>query len=228
MDEVLRNAEAARNVSPKTWNDTLKLLRATFKKLHPQLAEGSNPFHGLVTKASETVNREPFKVEELKAITETCANDDFIRPIIVTGMCTAMRRGDCCMLTLRWADVDLAAGFLSVETAKTGQQVGIPIFPMLAEELNRAKAKSGSSEFCFPDASRMYQRNPDGITWRVKQVLARALHRASGDGTRALPAPVNRDEIRSRVEAHLARLGEPTKARRIRAVFEAYDRGGQP
>ena len=31
----------------------------------------------------------------------------FIRPIIVTGMCTAMRRGDCCLL--EWKDVDLDA-----------------------------------------------------------------------------------------------------------------------
>lgn len=222
--KAFMEAEADRNVSPKTWNDSLKLLRATFKHLHPHLSDGSNPFHGLVTKASETVNREPFTVEELKAIAEACANDDFIRPIIVTGMCTAMRRGDCCLL--KWGDVDLKAGFLSVETAKTGQRVDIPIFPMLAEELNRAKAKSGGSEFCFPDAARMYQSNPDGITWRVKQVLARALDRPPGDGTPALPAPLNRDEVRSRVEAHLARLGETTKARRMRAVFEAYDRGG--
>ena len=46
---------------------------------------------------------------------------------------------------------------------------------MLAEELNRAKAKARDSEFCFPEAARMYQSNPDGITWRVKQVVARAL-----------------------------------------------------
>lgn len=97
----------------------------------------------LVTKASETVNREPFSVEELKAITDDCAGDDFIRPIIVTGMCTAMRRGDCCLL--KWSDVDLQAGFLSVKTAKTGERVDIPIFPMLAEELRRARVKSGKS-----------------------------------------------------------------------------------
>src|SRR5690606_20604496 len=68
--KAFMEAETKRKVSPKTWNDTLKLLRATFKHLHPQLADGSNPFHGLVTKASETVNREPFSVEELKAIVE--------------------------------------------------------------------------------------------------------------------------------------------------------------
>lgn len=80
--KAFMEAEKARRVSPKTWNDTLKLLRATFKHLHPHLNDGSNPFHGLVTKATETINREPFAVEELKAITDICAADDFVRPVI--------------------------------------------------------------------------------------------------------------------------------------------------
>jgi integrase len=219
------DAEAERKVSPKTWNDTLKLLRATFKHLHPQLAEGSNPFHGLITKASETVNREPFSVEELKVILDTCAGDDFIRPIIVTGMCTAMRRGDCCLL--KWTDVDLKAGFLSVETAKTGERVDIPIFPMLAEELNRAKARADKSEFCFPEAAQMYQNNPDGITWRVKQVIARGLESMQKPGTPALPTPASAEEVRTRVDAYLTKLGESKRAARLRAVFDAYA-GGAP
>jgi len=221
--KAFMDAEADRNVSPKTWNDTLKLLRATFKHLHPQLAEGSNPFHGLVTKASETVNREPFTVEELKAILDTCANDDFIRPIIVTGMCTAMRRGDCCML--KWADVDLKAGFLSVETAKTGERVDIPIFPMLAEELNRAKGKGGDSEFCFPEAAQMYQNNPDGITWRVKQVIARALESMPKPNAPALPTQASPEEVRTRVDAYLTKLGDSKRAPKLSAVFEAYAAG---
>jgi hypothetical protein len=69
----------------------------------------------VLTKAAETVNREPFTVEEMKAILEVCAEDDFIRPIIVTGICTAMRRGDCCLI--KWQDVDLKEGFITVKTA---------------------------------------------------------------------------------------------------------------
>jgi len=87
-------AEEARGLSPKTWNDMLKLLRSTFKHLHPHLNDGSNPFYGLLTKASETVNREPFTVEELKAITEACASDDFIRPVIVTGTSAPTARNE--------------------------------------------------------------------------------------------------------------------------------------
>jgi hypothetical protein len=39
MAKAFMDAEAERRVSPKTWNDALKLLRATFKQkqLHPHL-----------------------------------------------------------------------------------------------------------------------------------------------------------------------------------------------
>jgi integrase len=210
-------AEEERGVSPKTWNDTLKLLRATFKHLHPQLNDGSNPFHGLVTKAMETINREPFSVEELKAIMEVCAKDDFIRPVILTGMCTAMRRGDCCLL--KWKDVDLKSGFITVKTAKTGQSVDIPIFPLLREELERARTAVEESLFCFPKAAAMYETNPDGITWRVKQVLGRALALIR-EGDQVL-SDVSSEEVRVRGLAHVARQG-PAKRTKMRAVFTAY------
>jgi integrase len=173
----------------------------------------------VVTKATETVNREPFTVEELKAILDACAEDDFIRPVIVTGMCTAMRRGDCCLL--KWKDVDHKEGFITVKTAKTGETVDIPMFPMLREELTRVRAAAGKSAFCFPQAAEMYRNNPDGITWRVKQVLARALERTAIDEGRALPA-VSADEARSRGLAYIDTLGATAKAARMREVFTAY------
>jgi hypothetical protein len=83
-------------VSAKTWSDTLKLLRATFKYLLP--AGAINPFLDIPTKDTETIFRMPFSPDELKAILVVSRNDEFIRPIIITGMCTAMRRGDCCLL----------------------------------------------------------------------------------------------------------------------------------
>ncbi len=210
-------AEMERGVSPKTWNDILKLLRATFKHLHPHLNEGSNPFHGLVTKASDTVNREPFTVEELKAILEVCAEDDFIRPIIVTGIHTAMRRGDCCLL--KWDDVNLEEGFLRVKTAKTGEMADIPIFPLLAEEIRKARAVSVKSPYCFPAAAEMYNNNPDGITWRVKQVLAKALDLAASGGSKKALSPT---EVRERGLAYIDALANKGRAEKMRAVFLTY------
>jgi integrase len=165
------DAESNRGVTAKTWNDTLKLLRATFKYLLPVGA--INPFSDLPTRETETVFRKPYSPEELAAIVDAARTDEFIRPLLVTGICTAMRRGDCCLL--QWKDVDLQRRFITVKTAKTGQTVSIPIFPMLYDELKLAvKSQKSNESFVFPEQAHMYQENPDGITWRVKKVLAAA------------------------------------------------------
>lgn len=162
------DAEAARGVTAKTWNDTMKLLRATCKYLLP--AGSINPFSGVPTRETETIFRKPFTPEELKAIVDAAHDDDFTRPILITGICTAMRRGDCCLL--KWADVDLSRRFITVKTAKTGVTVAIPIFPMLFDELARHPHSAGG--YVFPEPAAMYEENPDGITWRVRKVFAAA------------------------------------------------------
>jgi len=91
-----------------------------------------------------------------------CAEVNFIRPIVDTGIHTAMRPGDCCLL--KWDDFNLEEGFLRLKTAKTGEMADIPIFPLLANELKKARAVSGKSPYCFPAAAEMYNNNPDGIT----------------------------------------------------------------
>jgi integrase len=133
-------------------------------------------------------------------------------------MCTAMRRGDCCLL--KWKDVDLKEGFITVKTAKTGETVDIPMFPMLREELEGA-GRRRQVEVLLPEAAEMYRTNPDGITWRVKQVLARALGPKAVDEGRLLPA-VSPDEARSRGLAYIDSLGDTPKAARMREVFTAY------
>jgi integrase len=75
---------------------------------------GVNPFDGVPSREQSTIFRKPFSADELSAIIEAAQSDDFIRPIIVTGICTAMRRGDCCRL--RWVDVDMVARFINVKT----------------------------------------------------------------------------------------------------------------
>jgi len=165
------NAESERGVTGKTWNDILKLLRATCNYLLPTGA--INPFSNVPTKETDTIFRKPYSPEELGAIIEASRTDEFIRPVLITGICTAMRRGDCCLL--EWTKVDLKAQFISVKTAKTGQMVSIPIFPLLYDELDaRAKNRQPNEKYVFSEQAAMYLENPDGITWRVQKVLAAA------------------------------------------------------
>ena len=225
MARAFMDAEAKRGVTGKTWNDTLKLLRATFRYLLP--AGGINPFADTPTRETETVFRQPFTPEELGAINEASKADEFIRPIIVVGICTAMRRGDCCLL--EWKDVDLGKRFITVKTSKTGQTVSIPIFPMLQDELKAQAKKVGAKRdgYVFPEQARMYLENPDGITWRVKKVLAVGLGEAvaNGDDSKALPE-VSSDEARKRGESFIAKLPEGEKRVRMAAVFKLYMDGG--
>ena len=176
LAEEFMSAEEARGVTAKTWNDTLKLLRATCKYLLPP--GGINPFGRMPTRETETVFRKPFDPDELKAIVEAAQNDDFIRPILITGICTAMRRGDCCLL--KWSDVDLPKRFITVKTAKTGVTVAIPIFPMLYDEL--ARLPRNTRGYVFPEAAAMYTENADGITWRVRKVFAAAGFKDAEEG----------------------------------------------
>lgn len=213
-------AEAERQITGKTWNDTLKLLRATFKHLLPVGAV--NPFTGIPMRETETVFRKPFTPEELKAITEAAKDDDFIRPIVITGMCTAMRRGDCCLL--KWKDVDLAHRFITVKTAKTGVTVDIPIFPMLYDELAAIRKASAQDQpqdaYVFPKQAAMYRESPDGITWRVKRLILRAL--APKDQKPPALAQLPPDQARQRGLDHIAKLANPLKRERMQKVFELY------
>ena len=201
LARAFMEAEDSRGVTAKTWNDTLKLLRASYKYLLP--AGSINPFSGIPTRETETIFRKPFTPEELKAIVDAAREDDFIRPILITGMCTAMRRGDCCLL--KWKDVDLARRFITVKTNKTGVMVSIPIFPMLYDEL---ALRQPSEAYVFPEQAKMYVENSDGITWRVRKILAAAGFKDAdekGETGQTDDAEIVRGEIHAKREGGLRR-----------------------
>jgi integrase len=173
--------EEDRGISGKTYNDVVKLLRTSWNNLLPGFP---NPLRKIPGKSAATRFRMPFREEQLEKILEVAGDDDFIFPIIVVGICTAMRRGDCCLL--RWKDVDMENNFISVKTAKTGAPVEIPIWELLRGVLVEAGDLWKKNNTCsntnrhnnecyvFPEQAAMYLKNPDGITLRVKKVLSKA------------------------------------------------------
>lgn len=164
-------AELARGVAAKTYNHTLIHLRSVFHVLRKEAGIAENPFAAIPLQDGETVFRKPFSVEELSLLEEKAKADPFIYPLIVTGMCTAMRRGDCC--TLLRSSVDLEGGFVTVKTAKTGETVQIPIFPLLRGVLEKALAKPAPRPpfYVFPELEAHYRLNPDHLTDRVRRVM---------------------------------------------------------
>lgn len=167
--DFLKN-ETERGVAPKTYNGTLILLRSCFHALRKEAGLVQNPFEDLLTQADEIVFRKPFTEAELTTIVDAGKDDAFIYPIIVTAICTAMRKGDCCLL--KWESIDFKSRFITVKTSKTKETVSIPLFPLLHEVLWKAGPKKAG--YVFPEQAEMYKDNPDGITWRVRQVFRKA------------------------------------------------------
>lgn len=147
-----------------TYNTKLSLLKGIFAKLGSDAGVLTNPFNGIPFHETNTMHRQPFTQKELNAILSKC--DDLLRPVVLTAMCTAMRRGDCAML--KWESVDLEHGFISVKTSKTGELAEIPLFPLLRAEIERLPRKS---IYVFPEAAEMYRTNLMGLTWRFKKAL---------------------------------------------------------
>ena len=147
-----------------TYNTKLSLLKGIFEKLGSEAGVLTNPFNGIPFHETNTMHRQPFTQKELNAILAHC--DDLIRPVVLTAMCTAMRRGDCAML--KWETVDLEHGFISVKTSKTGELAEIPLFPLLRAELEKLPRKS---IYVFPDVAKMYKANLMGLTWRFKKAI---------------------------------------------------------
>ena len=167
-------AEHERGLSDTTWNAYLELLRSTFRHLEPG-ANGYRKYLAITpTKIVETIHRQPFTADDITAIMEAAKEDALIRPLIVTALCTAMRRGDCALL--KCSSVDMEAGFITVKTSKTGETVEIPIMPMLRDELGRAEGvKTGEKDaYVWPEAAAMYQHNADGLNVRLRAILRRA------------------------------------------------------
>jgi len=157
----------------RTANGAAHMLKSAFARFMPLGTVA--PFGSGITKRGkdtdgDTVHRRPFTAQELTALIEGARADPFLYPLVVCAACTGMRRGDVCRL--RWASVDLRAGVVAVKTSKTGAAVEIPIFQTLREVLETALAERvEGAKYVFPEARRMIETNPDGLTWRFKKLV---------------------------------------------------------
>lgn len=159
----LSSLEAQKN-SARTYNDKMYILKGFFERVGSEAGVVRNPFAGCLAKVKKTVHRQPFTQEEFTKILNHC--DAIIRPVVLTAMCTAMRRGDCCRL--KWESVDFDVGFVMVKTSKTGEMAEIPLFPVLRAELEKLPR---TSEYVFPKAEEMLRENIHGLTWRFQKAL---------------------------------------------------------
>jgi integrase len=227
-------AEERRGVTPGTWNETLILLKGLFRRFEPYSDAWRSYLSTQPAKDTEVVHREPFSPEEIKAVLRAAEDAPEIKPLIVTALCTAMRRGDVCRL--RWRDVNLKDNMILVKTNKTGALVEIPIFPPLREVLDQVRLGRDPKpeDFVFPAAAELYATNPHGLDWRLKGVLQRAgyldpqkVERVQAQQTRRAGLDVlpPRELQRRGLQAMEAEKMSEARRARMREIFTRYMRG---
>lgn len=79
------------------------------------------------------------------------ASASHLKPIIITGLNTGMRRGE--VLNLAWEDVSFEQGFLTINDTKNGEMRQVPMSQRLTRTLRSVK-KAGSYVFCRKDGTR--------------------------------------------------------------------------
>lgn len=101
--------------------------------------------------------------------------------------------------------------------------MSIPIFPLLCDELKlRSKKRKPNDEFVFPEQAQMYQKNPDGITWRVQKVLAAAGFRDDEE-----PVPTtNGTNVAQISDASLQPLDQNRKTQPVRGTIHIVRKEG--
>lgn len=154
-----------KGISNRTANFYLAVCKEVFSLLANDAGLIANPFD-IVKLNSEEAERQAFSKEELVLIRDNL--DDFTRPLFTIAIATALREGDIC--TLKWSDVDFCENVIRRKMNKTGLCVEIPISDGLKEFL--LSYRSGNdSDHIFPVHAEMYQKNPSGVSYRIKAFL---------------------------------------------------------
>ena len=154
----------------RTINDYHKTLKSVFSKLKEDAGIIYNPFDfEMMNKVTEA--REAFSLDELKLINDNL--DSFLRPLFVIGICTGLSKGDICML--RWDEIK-DGKWICRRRHKTKVPLEIPIMRPLAVFLREQRivlnaGKYRESVYVLPEHAEMYQKNPCGLSYRVKKFL---------------------------------------------------------
>lgn len=158
----------------RSCNEHLSVLRRVYRYAAPA-SVGCAYLKELPNMSVESVHREPFTAEQLRAVYQASQSDPLLRPLVVCAACTAMRRKDVALL--KWESVNLAERFIVTKAAKTGATCEIPIFPELMAELEKAASKASRLDpkaFVWPDAASIYQRNADALNRGLNAILEAA------------------------------------------------------
>lgn len=215
------------SLAASTVGDYRTLLSGAFRRLLPNGLQ--NPFLDIKvgdgTADSRKIHRIPLNDEQLEKLYKTAkaSPEEWLYPVTVCAAETGLRIGDVC--ELKWEEVFLPDGRLTVDTSKTGIMVNVPIFPEVGKILKeRFDAREEGEKYVFPDAASMHIHNKSGIKHRGKRLFATALFANEKPEPEPLPEKQPTEgEILAAIDACPNFF--PKKKEKVKDVFLRYAHG---
>jgi len=138
--------DRASKVKGATVNRELALLRHLFNIAIENGYTDYNPARGF-KRFPEAHWRHKFFFSESEIEKLISASAPHLQLILAVAFGTGLRKGD--ILRLKWTDVDLDRGIISIQMQKTGESVEIPLIPMVRDLLRQMKSQAERSLFVF-------------------------------------------------------------------------------
>jgi integrase len=145
-------------------NRALALLRSMFNKADDMGYRGGNPAAGVKMFKEQSRDRflQPNELEEFfKALdTELPIFRDYFLTLLLTGA----RKSN--VMSMRWADLDLEAGFWRIPATKNGSVVVVPLVAPALSILT-ARKENARGEWVFPGRRESHMQEPDKAWGRI-------------------------------------------------------------
>lgn len=141
-----------------TYNKHIRVHELVFRVLSRQAGITVNPWTDISRKRENKASRRELTVEELNTICNKASGE--LQTLLLLGMYTGLRLGDCC--TLRWSEVDLDRGIILRVPSKTARRknapVHVPVHPTLFSFLSETP-KRKRKDYVLPALAARYQQN---------------------------------------------------------------------
>jgi len=209
-----------RSLSNRSINSTLNLLAQVLETAVEYGHIQFNPARGrrrrLKAAQPKRTWLEPEQIKPLLDATvrglrgERTMPDPRMRTLFATGICAGLRIGE--LLSLRWQDVNLAQGRLTVVASKTEAGTGreIDLWPELREEMTTYKAgarHTQPADYVFATATGRADTRSN-IAKRLKRAVERANNTIAGQDTPAIPVELSPHSLRRTFASLLYLRGE--------------------
>ena len=172
-DEIERYLHAeAKARSRATANFSLKVLRGCLGSALKRGLVSTNQASAVdILKTRKEKKRRPLTMEEIRKVLALVEDSEW-KGLILCGLFTGQRLGD--LAKMRWEQIDVVKGTLSLVTQKTDRRLEIPMAPDLQAHFETLSTPDDPMAPVFPKSEKIYKKNRSTLSRQFLELLAQA------------------------------------------------------